>query len=553
MKGPWNIDNPLTDDGRNKINEMFQELYNEYRAAGLSAEEAREKAHNAVMKSDEAMALSERTQKELSQAILEGDSSPLAGQLSVGADGTVYHDPQERLVEEYENVASELEQKSTVQKETITVKVPSDYASVNAAIKDLSGRKHTYNVMIDIVLESGYEFTIPLSLSNGDYSHFRISSEDEEVFLSDTFLEENFMVFYNCRAPILNCLINANSKCIDGISVYHASTMYITAGSGLKGALQNNLIARYASTVYANYGVFTEASQGFENDGGGGYAGLTSWGSRIYAYGADVSNSKTYGVRAAHGGVVHFQNGIANNCGRHGIRASNAGFLDARSAKANDCVTHGIYALAGSTINAYEAEAKNAGNTGIFANQASTIDARQAIVDGSTSGVVADQNSRINFFGGSGNNCIEYVVLATRLSEVNARSAVGIRAREGVRAEEGSKINFRLGNIQSSANYNLIATEGSEINADLATIKDTRYEGTGHGVYAEKGSKITVTGASVTGSLGNDLRVNQAGVIVAHDCTTTNSTDGKPHINDINLSAFNTIQSSLGIIWAATS
>src|SRR5690625_926954 len=101
MKGPWNIDNPLTDDGRNKINEMFQELYNEYREAGLNAKEAREKAHEAVMKSDEAMALSERTQKELSQAILEGDSSPLGGQLSVGADGTIYSNPQERLVTEF--------------------------------------------------------------------------------------------------------------------------------------------------------------------------------------------------------------------------------------------------------------------------------------------------------------------------------------------------------------------------------------------------------------------------------------------------------------------
>lgn len=95
---------------RNDLNENFKELYNEYREAGLNAKEAREKAHEAVMKSDEAMALSERTQKELSQAILEGDSSPLGGQLSVGADGTIYSNPQERLVTEFNSVNQNLAQ-----------------------------------------------------------------------------------------------------------------------------------------------------------------------------------------------------------------------------------------------------------------------------------------------------------------------------------------------------------------------------------------------------------------------------------------------------------
>lgn len=106
----YNIDNPLSDDGRNKLNTMFEELYNKYTGAGLNASEAREKALSAVMKSDEAMALSERLQKELTEAILAGDSSPLGGQLSVGADGTVYPGPQERLVNEMNSVRSDLAQ-----------------------------------------------------------------------------------------------------------------------------------------------------------------------------------------------------------------------------------------------------------------------------------------------------------------------------------------------------------------------------------------------------------------------------------------------------------
>lgn len=102
-----------TRDDRIAINENFRHLFEEYTGAGLNAKEAREKAHDAVMKSDEALALSERTQKELSQAILEGDSSPLGGQLSVGADGTIYSNPQDRLVKEFNSVNQQLAQKAS--------------------------------------------------------------------------------------------------------------------------------------------------------------------------------------------------------------------------------------------------------------------------------------------------------------------------------------------------------------------------------------------------------------------------------------------------------
>lgn len=99
-----------TRDTRNILEHNYTELYSNYISAGLDATEAREKALSAVMKSDEAMALSERTQKELSQAILEGDSSPLGGQLSVGADGTTYSNPQERFVKEMNSVNQNLAQ-----------------------------------------------------------------------------------------------------------------------------------------------------------------------------------------------------------------------------------------------------------------------------------------------------------------------------------------------------------------------------------------------------------------------------------------------------------
>lgn len=538
---------------RNNLNDNFDEIQKEYTQAGLNAKEAKVKALEAFNKAGQALLQSERTEKELSQAILKGDSSSLGGQLSVGANGTVYHDPQERLVKEHSEVMSQISQKSTVQKEILTVKVPSDYLSVNAAIKDLSQRKHTYNITIDIILESGYQFTIPLLLSHGDYGHFRISSEDDVVNVSEGFPENSdLMTFRNCRAPILNCLINANARCKNGINVFDSSTMYITPGSGLIRAKENNLNTRYASVVYAERTNFKHGSQAGNSDSG--HAGIVAWGSIIYAYGADVSDSLTYGAQAAHGGTLHFRDGIAENCGRHGVRSTNAGTVDARDVKANNCGVHGFYALGGSTMNARGGQAKDCGSVGVNAYQASTIDARDAIVDGSNIGVQSSQGSTINFFGGSALNCVQFCLYATANSKIVGRSSICSGATTGLQAEEGSEIHFFLGTLVGCKQYGLYALDGSKIVANVSNVSNTIHNGSlGFGAFANNGSKINVRGAKITGSSQSDLRVNEGSIINAHGCQTSKSTGDSPHIGDINLASFNNIQSSLGIIWATVS
>jgi len=92
---------PLDRQNRNNHNDNFKELYDEYVSLGLSTKESLKKA-------SEAIDLSERTQKELTEAILRGDSSPLAGQLSVGSDGKTYDGPQERLIAENEKITTQL-------------------------------------------------------------------------------------------------------------------------------------------------------------------------------------------------------------------------------------------------------------------------------------------------------------------------------------------------------------------------------------------------------------------------------------------------------------
>ncbi|WP_068672273.1 hypothetical protein [Oceanobacillus sp. Castelsardo] len=67
----YNIDNPLSDAGRNKLNAMFEELYKEYTGAGINAKEAREKAVQAVADSLLAKDIAETTRQELINIIRE--------------------------------------------------------------------------------------------------------------------------------------------------------------------------------------------------------------------------------------------------------------------------------------------------------------------------------------------------------------------------------------------------------------------------------------------------------------------------------------------------
>lgn len=77
-----------------------------------NSNEALSKATEAELDAATAKSEAERVSTELGQAILAGDSSPLAGQLSVGGDGTVYPSAQERFVDEREVVITQLDGKA---------------------------------------------------------------------------------------------------------------------------------------------------------------------------------------------------------------------------------------------------------------------------------------------------------------------------------------------------------------------------------------------------------------------------------------------------------
>ncbi|WP_404329935.1 hypothetical protein [Mesobacillus maritimus] len=400
------------------------------------------------------------------------------------------------------NINEQLAQR--VQFETITFNIPTDFPNLQKAITKLSEKKVKHGVTILLNIESGYQIKEALSLRNGDYSHFRIVSTDNEVLLSETFPKVIFAKFNNCRAPILATIINGQGKCTNGWYLDNGSTGHVEAGCGFTHAGTTNLYVTGGSVVHAEGGIFTDASQDGSSESGG--AGIFAWGGQVFAEGSDVSNSLTYGVQGAHGGKVSFRGGIANNCGRHGIRGTNSGIVDGRGAQVNDCGVYGVYSLSGSVVNAYSVSAKNCGTAGLFASQLGTINGREAIVDGSEIGVKADRGSSVEFYMGSAIGCI------SRGIEV---------------------------------------TSGSRVDANMSTVTGTVTAKVGHGVVCDYGSHVNVSNATVSGSGGKDLFINHGSTITAHICNTTNSTANKPIESDTNVTTFNEPFSYFGIIWAS--
>ncbi|MCJ7840501.1 polysaccharide deacetylase family protein [Lederbergia sp. NSJ-179] len=143
--------------GRKKINEVLTVSNN-------NANKAKSDSAEALLKSIASMELSDRTRKELAQAILNGDSSPLGGQLSVGSDGTVYNDPQERLVKEYYKTTSQLvdTDKQRFYESMVNRKEP---VGLSYSWVDDDGQIGVYTKLKEIAEEYGVIFTSALITS----------------------------------------------------------------------------------------------------------------------------------------------------------------------------------------------------------------------------------------------------------------------------------------------------------------------------------------------------------------------------------------------------
>ena len=434
-----------------------------------------------------------------------------------------------------------LNEKTNLVSETMTVKIPSDFRTIQSALNHIK-QYHLGNNVI-VMIESGYEINERTTLSDTNFNTVRLRSEDSIVKVGSG-LPASFRLFdfNNVFGFHFETLIDMQGNGTDGLYLRGGSKIRVGGSSGIINAGNDGLSVRDGSIATAYNSIFTGASQS-SSDG----AGISAWGGTVMANGADVSDSKMYGARSAHGGTLDFDDGIANNCLRHGIRASMNGRVTCRRASAKNCGTDGIYALNASQINAIEADASNSGSAGFYAMGASMINAREGKADGSDYGVRAGDGSTVNFRGGALANIKTHAVEASNSSTIEARNVVieGTQS-QGIVAMENSVINAQACRVYGSGGRGIYASGTSRINCPVSTVRNTQPTSpSAHGVVATEFSEINISRSSVWNNGGNDLRVSDGGRIVARGTMTDSGKDleepekNKPKVEDVNVGSFN--------------
>lgn len=295
-----------------------------------------------------------------------------------------------------------------VQDDNLTVNIPTDYTTLQEAINELSKKHVKQGVLITLLIETGHRLTAGLSLSKGDYSHFKISSEDTTVLLATDFMylptleapgsNKVAFVFHRCAAPQFDIFVDmGNVVDSNGISLTGGSVLNVTPGKGVKNAGANNIMVSTGSTLYGVSTIWT----------GAGVNGVWVTTSSVASIGAsDCSNCGDLGLFCSRASQANFADGIAQNCTTAGVRSSSASNVMAQSANCSGSGTGMIATYAG-TIAAQDSVCDNCTSVGLSASEGGRIGARAASAKNALSdGISAFNGGHIDFINGDASGAV---------------------------------------------------------------------------------------------------------------------------------------------------
>ncbi|UCR75495.1 tail fiber protein [Alcaligenes phage vB_Af_QDWS595] len=381
-----------------------------------------------------------------------------------------------------------------------TIKIPSDCQDIQIAIDHITQADPKGKATI--LFESGHKPSIGVSVSFGDYSWISISSEDQELVVSDDF-SGRFVDVVNCFGPVLDCFVVSPGKKIDRIYSVQGGIGTLSPGSGGDGTSGRPL---YANAAYIQ-------------------AGGTVWkrgGDSIYA-------SAGSGIQLG-SSIVEAFTVTANGS----VVASRGSAIEAQNIKINGCERGFECKRAGSSINAHGAIINDTSGFVVRTSRGGKVSISSASITGC-------KGDGLQCFGGE-ISAAEFVKLHASPSNLNG---IGIRVN-GAGTFDGANIE-----VSGFKSHGVYASDCSKVGLDSASVN-----GSGsHGIFSESAATINIRNGTVTGSGGNDLRIGEGGVISAFRSKTTQSTGLAPDIRDTNVNGFggfNAVASGgRGIIWAS--
>jgi len=418
-----------------------------------------------------------------------------------------------------------------------TLHIPADAPSLQSAID------HTYvypGVTATLFIQSGHKLMDGVSVRNGDFSCYRIESEDSTVYLDASWLSgQSVLTGYDAKMPVWAIMLDCEGKDVSGletgvINVTHNSSLVIEPGCGAtNGGSNSNGIFVYRNSkvtgfeaVFTDFGLnnvwITHISDGYLEKliatGAGQYGVFASRASRVYMTGGDVSGAGTYGLCIRRSYVVALPFGSTtppkfNNCGVFGVYASEGSTFMAPERNLlrpqfSDNPTH-ILAEAGSLVY----------TKGTFSNSSShavnITSGSKAILDGSTftavtGSVIRCSDSEIYAIAITGQNAGASGIVA-QASIVNAPGAnLSGASSYGIHAYDGSLVSAPNVNVSNSGQAGLNVV-GSSVVANFVTAT-----GCGTGLIATDMSTVCVKQGVLTGYTTNGIIANRGSRVMAH-------------------------------------
>lgn len=537
-------------EGRHKIDEL------NYRADGIL---------NEAKKTND---MNESVQQQINTLIAEsGTSDAEVLQARIDAEGNEYAVLKERLDEKEQNFSAQLaqieEQKVDGQFKSLIVFVPSSYPDIQTAITEVSKLKINSGANIDIILESGYMIPEGIFLENGDYSHIRLSSQDDVVIVTDDFTG-NFLHAINASLPIFNILLDMRDKGDYGYSIIDNSRGYIMKEKGIINAGGTGLYLRssFVRAAWSNFSGANNRSAWFTR----GSVGSVAASNLSYCKGGEtalyVSRGST--VDASEADISHANTTIS---AVHCLR-SKLSLIDANLSNSN---AHGVVALQGSEVALRESDVRNAKKNAVFAEFSSSVSLSSGtdVSNAGENGLFANKSSKISGDGVIANNCGINAALSKGVSEIDCPGIVTDGCRQsGLRAEEGSTINAPNAMISKVVNNGLLVLSGATINAGGISITECGSHGVsasgvstvnipnnsisqngGYGVTATEGTRANLRNGSIKSNGQLDIHQTHGATIIASGCATTQGVNN-PIIGDCSVDSFNTL-SSRGILFGS--
>lgn len=271
---------------------------------------------------------------------------------------------------------------------SMTVNIPTDYATLQAAIDDLSVKPAVRGAVITLNIEAGHQPTSGITVQNGDFSRFKITSSDATFTLGSGFTG-TFITTLNAASPVFATNIDMNGLGDYFMRITESSTCYMQSGCEISNSGGGGIYVR-ASRLRGSYikitgcadrSLFVTRSStvslpeaNISGQTGGAYGVYVSRASIL-----DLTTSKVNNMNVSTAALIAIRSRIAfvqaecNYSGAIGIHAAQGGVISAQDTKVMFSTSHNVVATDASTVHCANGDFRYAGQHAIFANGASNI------------------------------------------------------------------------------------------------------------------------------------------------------------------------------------